>query len=254
MYDFDARNEILHETHFSLLPLSPSVFLAMFAETETLFHPRFTSEHTARRLSRFSTLRAPMIYFPIIYVLPPTRIPGTARVDRSRVGRSAWRIQGVGGAGARARYPESLVADARQRETGSKVIQRRKERSVTDLAGVRGRRERRQGREKEEREATGAVARERRGEKGGNRVVSEYRSTRAIFTDKGRRCNLLGLRYTSIHRAFIYPLASRYMPLPCVYSFTSLLSPFSPCPRILRHSLSTLPRSATRPFLLFTRS
>lgn len=101
MYDFDARNEILHETHF--FPSTPflSVFLAMFAETETLFHPRFTSEHTAR-LSRFSTLRAPMIYFPIIYVLPPTRIPGTARVDRSRVGRSAWRIQGVGGAGARA--------------------------------------------------------------------------------------------------------------------------------------------------------
>lgn len=103
---------------------------------------------------------------------------------------------------------------------------------------MRGRRERRQGREKEEREATGVVARKRSGEKGGNRVVSEYRSTRAIFTDKGRRCNLLGLRYTSIHRAFIYPLASRYMPLPCVYSFTSLLSPFSPCPRILRHSLS----------------
>lgn len=110
-----------------------------------------------------------MIYFPIIYVLPPTRIPGTARVDRSRVGRSAWRIQGVGGAGARARYPESLVADARQRETGSKVIQRRKERSVTDPAGVRearekaGERERGtrsdlgwwRGREEERKEGTG---------------------------------------------------------------------------------------------------
>lgn len=164
MYDFDARNEILHETHFSLLPLSLCLSHSMFAETETLFHPRFTSEHTAR-LSRFSTLRAPMIYFPIIYVLPPTRIPGTARVDRSRVGRSAWRIQGVGGAGARARYPESLVADARQRETGSKVIQRRKERSVTDLAGVRGAREKAGERERGTRSDRGGGAEEKRRER-----------------------------------------------------------------------------------------
>lgn len=164
MYDFDARNEILHETHLSLLPLSPSVLLAMFAETETLFHPRFTSEHTAR-LSRFSTLRAPMIYFPIIYVLPPTRIPGTARVDRSRVRRSAWRIQGVGGAGARTRYPESLVADARQRETGSKVIQQRKERSVTDLAGVREAREKAGERERGTRSDRGGGAEEKRRER-----------------------------------------------------------------------------------------
>lgn len=71
---------------------------------------------------------------------------------------------------ARARYPESLVADARQRETGSKVIQRRKERSVTDLAGGgeggeregRGERKRNEkrpgwwrGREEERKEGTG---------------------------------------------------------------------------------------------------
>lgn len=67
---------------------------------------------------------------------------------------------------ARARYPESLVADARQRETGSKVIQRRKERSVTDLAGVReGEREKAGERERGTRSDRGGGAEEKRRER-----------------------------------------------------------------------------------------
>lgn len=149
---------------FPSYPFRPLSF-SQCSQKQKLYFIRDLRASTRARLSRFSTLRAPMIYFPIIYVLPPTRIPGTARVDRSRVGRSAWRIQGVGGAGARARYPESLVADARQRETGSKVIQRRKERSVTDLAGVREAREKAGQRERGTRSDRGGGAEEKRRER-----------------------------------------------------------------------------------------
>lgn len=67
--------------------------------------------------------------------------------------------------GARARYPESLVAGARQRETGSKVIQRRKERSVTNPTGVREPREKAEERERETRnDRDGGEEKKRRGE------------------------------------------------------------------------------------------
>jgi len=82
--------------------------------------------------------------------------------------RRAQEREGVGG------HPESLVAGARWRETGSKVYSA-------------GKRENRNG---------------------GGRVVrlrEKLGSVRAISRDKGRRCNLLGLWYISIHRAFMYP-------------------------------------------------
>lgn len=78
MYDFDARNEILRETHFSAPPpFSLSLSRNVRRNRNSISSAIYERAHGAT-LARFSTLRAPMIYFPIIYVLPPTRIPGTA--------------------------------------------------------------------------------------------------------------------------------------------------------------------------------